>query len=267
MFRFLPALLAAGLVLLGGCVPPSSSPMDEDRDAHVLAGRQRLLNRDIDGAISEFEQALQVNPKNATAHFELAVAYKEHRSDDASAIYHFQKCILAQPKGPRSTLAEQRARISRQDLARAEQETTFGVLDRSYRSAITTNQHLLQRVQLLDAEVVRLNALLKNLPAQQRPQPQQPTNYVAPRIPEPVPRPVVRADSPPPQPPRPITPQPRIDPPRPAPAQRTHVVKAQETRLGIAKRHGVSLEKLLAANRNVDARNLKIGQAIVIPPP
>jgi tetratricopeptide (TPR) repeat protein len=130
MFRCLPALLAAGLLALSGCVP-ESSPQDEDRDAHVLAGRQRLLNRDVDGAISEFEQALQVNPKNSTAHFELAVAYKELKNDDASAIYHFQKCIFAQPKGPRRTLAEQRARISRQDLARAEQESTSGMLDHS----------------------------------------------------------------------------------------------------------------------------------------
>ena len=72
MFRCLLTCLLAGMVILTGCVPESSS-QDEERDAHVLAGKQRLVNRDIDGAIAEFDQALQVNPKNASAHFELAV--------------------------------------------------------------------------------------------------------------------------------------------------------------------------------------------------
>jgi LysM repeat protein len=127
-------------------------------------------------------------------------------------------------------------------------------------------------VQNLDAEVIRLQSLLKSLGAQQlRPQPQpqpQPITYAQPRPAEPAPRIVPTTNTPAAQTASQVSPSPqRTDPPRAAPQQRTHVIKPQENLMGIAKRYGVPLEKLLAANRSVDARKLKVGQVIVIPPP
>lgn len=266
MFRCLTACLLAGLMLFSGCVPESSS-QDEERDAHFLAGRQRLLNRDVDGAIAEFEQALQLNPKHSLAHFELAVVYKTLKNDDASAIYHYQKCIAAQPNGPRRPLAEQAIKGSRQDIAKAEQDSMNGAISRIYQQTMTTNQVLVQRVQMLEAELNRVQALLRNLGAASAVQ----TNFAQPSYPAQQPDPVSR-----------IVPRPnpapasqntqssttsRPEQERPAPQQRTHTIRQGENLGNIAKRYGVPLSKLLAANRNLDARKLKIGQTIVIPAP
>ncbi len=245
------------MVILTGCVPESSS-QDEERDAHVLAGKQRLVNRDIDGAIAEFEQALQVNPKNSAAHFELAVVYKTLKNDDASAIYHYQKFIAVQPAHRRRPLAEQAIKGSRQDIAKAEQDSLNGSISRSYNAATTTNTVLVQRVQMLDAEVARLSALLRNLGAIPVPQ----TNYAQQSQPDLIQRQVPRTNLPPQR-----GTAPRIEA-SPAPAQqRTHTIKQGDTLRSLAAQYRVPVDKLLAANRNVDARKLKIGQTLVIPAP
>ena len=260
MFRCLLACLIAGLVILTGCVPESSS-QDEERDAHVLAGKQRLVNRDIDGAIAEFEQALQVNPKNSAAHFELAVLYKSLKNDDASAIYHYQKFIAVQPAHRRRPLAEQAIKACRQDIAKAEQESLNGSISRSYQQAMNTNQVLVQRVQMLDGEVARLSALLRNFGAVPVPQ----TNHVQQAQPDLIQRQVPRTNLPPQRGTAPIAP--RIEAP-PAPTQqRTHTIKQGDTLRSLAAQYRVPVDKLLAANRNVDARKLKIGQTLVIPAP
>jgi LysM repeat protein len=46
---------------------------------------------------------------------------------------------------------------------------------------------------------------------------------------------------------------------------RTHTVKAGETPSLIARKYGVKLESLMAANPSVDARRLKVGQLLRIP--
>lgn len=258
MFRCLLTCLLAGMVTITGCVPESSSN-DEERDAHFLAGKQRLVNRDIDGAIAEFEQALQVNPKNAAAHFELAVVYKSLKNDDASAIYHYQKLIAVQPAHRRRLFADQGIKASRQDIAKAEQESLNGSISRSYQQAINTNQVLMQKVQMLDAEVARLSALLRNLGAS----PVVQTNDVQPP-PVAIQRQIPRTNAPPQ---RGDAPNPPRNEPPTAPRQRSHTIKQGDTLRSIATQYRVPLDKLLAANRNVDARKLKIGQTVVIPTP
>lgn len=55
--------------------------------------------------------------------------------------------------------------------------------------------------------------------------------------------------------------------PGPSPTPLTHVVRANETLLGIALRYGVSLEDLIAANPGINPRFLSIGQPVLIPGP
>jgi len=46
---------------------------------------------------------------------------------------------------------------------------------------------------------------------------------------------------------------------------RTHTVKMGETPSVIARRYGVKLTALMAANPRVDARRLQVGQALTVP--
>ncbi len=53
----------------------------------------------------------------------------------------------------------------------------------------------------------------------------------------------------------------------PAATSRTHIVKAGETPTVIARRYGVKVEALMAANPRMDARRLHVGQTLTIPAP
>ena len=83
-------LLLAGCVL-GGCVPPA--PGDEEKEPYFLAGKGRVSTMDFTGAIQSFEKALEVNPKSAPAHFELALLYDQKEPDPAAAVYHYERYL------------------------------------------------------------------------------------------------------------------------------------------------------------------------------
>jgi len=53
----------------------------------------------------------------------------------------------------------------------------------------------------------------------------------------------------------------------PVAAARTHMVKSGETPAAIARKYGVRLDALMAANPKVDARRMQIGQSLTIPAP
>ena len=53
----------------------------------------------------------------------------------------------------------------------------------------------------------------------------------------------------------------------PSPEPRTYTVKAGDTPGGIAREFGVSVEALMRANNISDARALRVGDRLVIPPP
>ena len=71
-----------------------------------------------------------------------------------------------------------------------------------------------------------------------------------------------------PQPAKPRTPTkpaPGTSPTRPSAGDTLHVVRAGETMSGIAQRYGVSLTKLLAANKLRNAALIFVGQRIIVP--
>lgn len=66
---------------------------------------------------------------------------------------------------------------------------------------------------------------------------------------------------------RPTSTLPPIVTPGPSPTPLAHIVQANDTLLGIARRYGVDLEDLLAVNPGINPRFLSIGQAVLIPGP
>ena len=95
--------------LLAGCFPSPDSNADEQRDPHYLNGRRRAESKDMQGAIEEFEKAVEVNPRNASAHFELGVLYENYVKDYATAYYHYQRHLQLRP--PNSENAEKARNI------------------------------------------------------------------------------------------------------------------------------------------------------------
>jgi LysM repeat protein len=260
------AALRRGLILLGccalggGCFLDSDGPVDEKKEPHFVAGRGRVNSMDYRGAIESFEKALEVNPRSASAHFELGWLLEEKEKDYAGAIYHYERFLKLRPKDEKLDQLRQRIINCKQDLVRT---VSIGPLDPK-----------------LKAELDRLNKQVDSLTAQlaqatQRLVPPAKTNTVAetvvPPAPIPVPAPAPTGTN------RlasaqknlanasggtltsavPVTPV--------SPTAKTHTIKSGDTPAALARKYGISLNALMAANPSLDPKKLRIGQVINVP--
>jgi LysM repeat protein len=250
LFR-IASLLLAGLVL-SGCLP--SAPRDDEKEPYFLAGKSRVNTMDFKGAIESFEKAVEVNPKSAAAHFELGWLYDQKDSNPAAAIYHFERYLKLSPNSGKDEMVKTRIISCKQQLA---QTVSWGPvtekLQRDLEKSVVENKGLHEQVEGLRAEVARLQAMTNQTGAgplaTRRVQPSVFSQSVS----------TGASPSNPAGPGR--TPVP------PAVSARTHIVRAGETPTLIARKYGVKMEALMAANPRLDARHLQVGQALAIPVP
>jgi len=239
-------LLLAGCVL-GGCVP--AAPGDEEREPYFLAGKSRVSSMDFEGAVKSFEKAVEVNPKSAPAHFELGLLYDTKESDPAAAIYHYQRYLELQPNSGKEEMVKTRILACKQQLA---QTVSLGPVterqQREFEKLVEENKRLREENENWRAYALRLQSLTNHSGASS---------------------PVTRATQPPPS----VSPvptnatgsnRPRATPPA---TSRTHLVKAGESPILIARSYGIKLEALMAANPKLDPRRLQVGQVLIIPSP
>jgi LysM repeat protein len=252
------SLLLAGL-LLSGCLP--SAPRDDEKEPYFLAGKSRVNAMDFKGAIESFEKAVEVNPKSAAAHFELGWLYDEKDSNPAAAIYHYERYRKLSPISGREELVKTRILACKQQLAQTvslgpvseKQQRDLEKLVVEKERLVVENKSLHDQVEGLRADVARLQAVTNQAGA----------GSLAPRLvpPSVSSQSVVIGSSPS------GLASPGRTPVLLAPNARTHIVKAGETPILIARRYSVKLEALKAANPRLDARHLHVGQALAIPTP
>jgi TM2 domain-containing membrane protein YozV len=65
----------------------------DERNAFVKSGKAKFLSYDYDGAILDFTKALEVNPREIAAHFNMACAYSLNENVD-KALFHLDKAVL-----------------------------------------------------------------------------------------------------------------------------------------------------------------------------
>lgn len=65
----------------------------EERNTFVKSGKAKFLSYDYDGAIVDFSKALDLNPREIAAHFNIACAYSLNENVE-KALYHIDKAIL-----------------------------------------------------------------------------------------------------------------------------------------------------------------------------
>jgi len=246
-------ILLAALVL-GGCVPSGQTQADEEKEPHFLAGKKRVSTLDNSGAIECFEKALEVNPRSGAAHFELPVLLEE--TDPAASIYHYQSYLKAHPDAGNAEVVKQRIMTCKQELAR---NVSLGPLNQ--RQQLEFEQQAEENKRLI-GEVKRLKDELDQWQRAYAARLGGTTNQQLPSA----------------QPSRPAAPVPggssSINTGTPnhslalgTPVTKTHTVKAGENATVIARKYGIKVDALLAANPRVDSRRLKIGQTLVIPVP
>jgi LysM repeat protein len=235
------------LASLNGCGPSSQSELDEEKEPHFIAGRNSINSMDYRGAIEEFEKALEVNPHNGKAHFQLGWLYEEKEPDPATAIYHYERFLKLRPNSENAEVVRQRITNCKQDLAKTvlPLPITPG-MQRQIDQVLDENKRLKEENERWKAYVGG-----RSVP---------PTN----------PSFSATAQSRTPVPPTPA-------PTNPTPASgnsgtrqfptvsRIHTVQAGETAAAIARRYGIKLDSLMSANPGLEPKRMRVGQTLNIP--
>ncbi len=236
-------------VLLSGCLPSGQSQLDEQKEPHFLAGKSRVNALDYKGAIESFERALEVNPKSASAHFELGWLFDQKDSDPASAIYHYDHYLKLHPGAENAETIRTRVLACKQELART---VSLGpvtqTMQREWQQVAEENKRLrdeLDKLRLAQGQASQSSA------------PPVVTYLAQTSRPTPPPRGPARESN---------APSPSRQPAPAASAQR-HTIKAGDTPTVIARRYGVKVDALMAANPGLDPHRLQIGQALSVPSP
>ena len=254
VFRF--PVLALGLaILLAGCLPPVSSPADEEKEPFFRKGKELANATDFPAATEAFEKALEINPHNALAHYELGLLCE--KDDQAAAMFHFAKFLKLRPTASQAERARERFAACRQVLAQS--------AALSMPPNLQATQRELERLTVENRDLkTQIETWKKWYGAQQRSGGTAPQPLAT--LPNPPP---TRTPSPPtlnttPTPTRTPPPAPIRAPPMPE--RKLHTVRRGETPAAIARKYGVSLNALMEANRNLDPRRMRVGQSVVVPP-
>jgi LysM repeat protein len=275
----LVGLVALLWVAGNGCTPPDAGPLDDEREPHYEQGLSKAKAMDYAGAVSAFEESLEVNPHSAPAHFQLAMLYENEEADPAAAIYHYQQYLKYDPKTEKADIIAQHITICKQQLGR-------DVLQLPSAPAAQ------QQIERLTEENRRLRELLSQwgtwyamqLAAKTNP-PAAPYNYATTAQTQPAGNAGAEGLAAPPPSvtnaagtavagagkPAATSPTNRAvastrTVPRSAPV-RTHVVIRGETMASIARKEGVSLNLLETANPKVNPKRIRAGQVLNLPLP
>lgn len=263
-------LFAAGCgLLLAGCWGGYDAPGDEQKESNFSQGKSLVARGDYPGAAAAFEKALEVNPRNASAHFELWLLNEQHLKDYAAALYHGTRYRKLRPDSTYSGLVRQHMDSCIQELVKnAPLGPVTPQLQREIEKLNNENKNLrLQTTALMEQLAVATNRPPPS-PVREDP-PARDSRGVSPAPSNRAPAAALRAPG---KTPRALTtvaskasPSPITTPSPWKSTARTHVVKPRETLAMIARQYGVSLNALQKANPSVDARRLKSGQALRIP--
>lgn len=254
-------LIVVGLALVcAGCLEEPGSEQDELKDPHVLQGKNLVRSLDYQGAADAFNKALEVNPENAVAHFELCLLYGEKVVDYAAAVYHGERYLKLRPKASNAELIRQQILACKLEMVKNLPigPTTPDVM-RSIDKLKNENQQLRQQIEQLIQQIAFLNTNRANAP--------QPANATGPGS----------VSNPAFEPPRTLaTPAATVrsmavpstisaTAATPAKPYKIHTVQTGDTLAKISRKYNVRLPTLMRANPNLNAKKMKVGQTVNIP--
>jgi LysM repeat protein len=292
-------LLFVFCCILSGCLPNSDSPIDDEKDPNFVEGRTHENMMDWPGAVEAFERAIQANPRNAAAHFELGVLYQEKMNDPLNAAYHYNQHLKLRPNSEYRETVKDRLIRCKMDMGKMVDFKVIGAdihkdLAKLTNELALSKQYNEQLRAQLAAKPTVITQWMKFTVTNtvQVPVPATNTVYQAPRTVMQTPAYVAptnashrvtplpaatnssniqrRAEQ------RPSSASPQLTQraaefrnslaSTPASARaRTYVVKPGETMAEVARRTGVTLPKLQAANPTIEPRRLRAGQTLNIP--
>ncbi len=250
-------LLAAILCLAAsGCAPSEPSAADEEKEPHFVLANSRFNSMDYLGAIEAFQEALEVNPRSAQAHYRLGQLFDTKQPDPAAAVFHYQEYLRLNKNAENAEVIRGRITECKRQLAAdvMAMPTTPRAM-KQIEELTETNRLLQMQVEQLRESVKKWSDYADSLKAAARNNPAPQNNFPAPAGGG------IQLINP-----APPAGTPRNTPPtRPATKAHTYVVKSGETLAGIARKQGVSLSALQSANPGVNPKKIHSGQAINLP--
>ena len=259
----LSALLLAAA--WGGCTPGQGQG-DDEKEPHFALGMERVNEMDYPGAVEEFEESLEANPRSGAAHYQLAMLFEDKVPDPAAAIYHYEQYLNLDPGAPTADIIRQHIYACKQQLAQDVMPLpSTPAAQQQLEKLADQNRQLQEQVEHLNDIIKQWNAWYASQQAIARTNPAP----AAPSTPEPQPQtPVVSQPQAAGQSPSPRPPAGGGAAARGAPvAAHTHVVASGETAMRIARKAGVSFSALQAANPGVNLSRIRSGQVLNLPPP
>jgi LysM repeat protein len=257
--------VAAVLVTTSGCSLSDSDSMDDEKEPHFVEGKSCVNSKNYSGAVEAFQEALDVNPRSAAAHYQLGILYDQQVPDPAAAIYHYQQYLKLDANARNPEVIQQRIESCKQQLAGDVLQPTTPAAQKQLDKIIEQNRQLQQQVDALK----QWNAYYVNQLAAQKTNPPPVQNNYVPPTPATSPTPddvTVPSPSPAPAPTIVSASKPKPLPAKPIAKPRTHVVASGETLAAIARKLGISLTALEAANPDVNPKKLRAGQTLNLPP-
>lgn len=221
---------------------------------------------DYQGAAEAFERALQDDPKSVLTHFELGVLYETHLADYPAALYHYNKVLKIRPNGYPADTIRYRIPACRQELVKAD---SLAVLNPS---ALREMEKLREENQELRRQIGELKAAASRAPSPIGANPVVPAPGA---VGAPGTTPLVPVGGPsagrlstsnvpganlggtalPPGGRSPETPA----------GMRSHTLRPKETIASLSRQYNVRIPAILAANRGLDPKRIKVGQTVLIP--
>jgi len=259
------ALFLVLIVVTAGCVRTAEGPQEEQRNPFFLAGKERLQAMDYQGAADSFERALQDDPKSVLTHFELGVLYDTHLADFPAALYHYNKALKYRPTGYPADTIRYRIPACRQELIKGDS------LAVSNPSALRDLEKLREENQELRRQLGELRLAASRRLGVTTGDPSVATSVAA-RYPAAgglgsgvgsTISPLASGGSA-----SGITPgsgQTGSVAASSTGRTKTHTVRPGETVASLSRQYNVRIPAILAANRGLDPKRLRVGQTVQIP--
>ncbi len=158
---FLSVAFVTGAIFLilasVGCSKSGSADAaSESRDVTGQAfdaGRERVKERDYEGAIRAFESELRSHPGNADAHLEVAVLYHKRVMDYAAAIYHYERFLALNPETSSKASIEKSVEVCKRNIASTvELEPSSFAMQKHVTELTRSNESRAQEIKQLTKE-------------------------------------------------------------------------------------------------------------------
>jgi tetratricopeptide (TPR) repeat protein len=234
---------------MSSCGQRANRVVDEEREPYYLKGQEYLRQLNHEDAIKAFHQALEVNPRSSAAHKELGILYEKHENDPAAAIYHYRRFLKLNSNSPIANDISDRVAGCQIDLV--EEMKDSGANDRRRKEIADLKDkltHLTQQFEKVRHENDVLRKRLMNI------------------------NPRLANVTPPPTPTKPAVPiispvsKTKAQPHKTAPvSSRQHKVKPNDNPTKIARKYAIPLQRLMAANPDLNPRRMQVGQMLKIP--